>query len=94
MQDPSAPATLVAKSWLPSGDATAGVSWAFASSYVGEHPLVWRVTAEAGYAWTADMGLALSPDLPSSDPRRVATTDVGTLSLSGGFGRVGLAVGF
>jgi hypothetical protein len=98
VDEASAPATLVKSAWVPSGDATAGVAWAYADSKIGEgeHPftLVWSLTAEGGYGWSGNMALAMSPDLGSGDARQVGTTDLGTLALSGGFGRIGLAVGF
>ena len=94
VDDPSGIATLKKTAWLPCGDATAGVAWAFADSRILAHPFVWRLTAEGGYGWTADMSLSLNPDLQGSDPRQTGSTDIGTLALSGGFGRIGVAVGF
>ncbi len=94
VDESSAPATLVKTSWLPSGDASAGARWAFATTRVGRFPVVFWLTAEGGYAWTAPMQLSLSPDLPSNDPRQTATTDLGSLAMNGGFGRVAFAVAF
>jgi hypothetical protein len=94
VDDPSGIATLRKSAWLPSGDATAGVAWTFADSRIAGRPVVWRLTAEGGYGWTADMAMQLQPDLGSGDPRQTGATDLGILALSGGFGRIGVAVGF
>jgi hypothetical protein len=94
VDEASAPATLVKTSWLLSGDASAGARWAFADTHVGPFPVVFWLTAEGGYAWTAPMQLSMSPDLPSSDPRQTATTDLGSLAMNGGFGRLGISVSF
>lgn len=95
IDDPSAPGTLKAQAWVPAGDASAGVAWAFAVSTVGAsgHPLVWRVTAEGGYGWTGSMSLAMSPDLQGA-PTLTGPTNLGSLALSGGFGRLALATSF
>jgi len=94
VNEASAPASLVKTSWMPSGDASAGARFAFASTHVGPFPVVFWVTAEGGYAWTAPMQLTMSPDLPSSDPRQTATTDLGSLAMNGGFGRLSVSVAF
>jgi hypothetical protein len=94
VDEASAPASLVKSSWLPSGDASAGVRWAFADTHVGRYPVAFWLTAEGGYGWTAPMQLSMSPDLPSHDPRQTATTDLGSLAMNGGFGRLGVSVSF
>jgi hypothetical protein len=94
VDEASAPASLVKTSWMPSGDASAGARWAFANTHVGPYPVVFWLTAEGGYAWTAPMQLSMSPDLASSDPRQTATTDLGSLAMNGGFGRLGISVSF
>lgn len=94
VDESSAPAPLVKTSWMPSGDASAGARWAFATTRVGPFPVVFWLTAEGGYAWTASMELAMSPDLSSHDPRQTATTDLGSLAMNGGFGRMALSVSF
>jgi hypothetical protein len=94
VDEPSALAPLATTGWLASGDATLGASWAFASWTIAEHSFVARVTGEGGYGWTADMALSLAPDLGGGDPRLTGTTELGSVSLSGGFGRLGLALGF
>ena len=94
VQDASAPAQLVTSAWVPCGDASAGVAWALADSSIWGLPLVFRVTLESGYAWAGRMSLSMSPDLPTSDPRRTGATDLGELAMSGAFGRMGLAVAF
>jgi hypothetical protein len=88
--DPSAPAPLVRGGWLASGDASAGVAY----SFLDTRPVSWWLSAELGYGLAAPLSLAMSPDLPSSDPRSAGKTDLGSLALSGSFGRVGLAVAF
>lgn len=94
VDEASAPASLVKTSWLPSGDASAGARWAFANTRVGPYPVVFWLSAEGGYAWTAPMQLSMSPDLPSTDPRLTATTDLGSLAMNGGFGRIAVSVSF
>ncbi len=94
VDEASAPASLVASTWVPAGDASLGVAWCFWSTSLGGVPLLFRATAEGGYAWAARMSLSLSPDLPASDPRLTAPTNLGELAMNGGFGRVGVAVAF
>jgi hypothetical protein len=93
LADPSAPAPLVHSAWLASADASAGAAYSFLET----GPVSWWLRAELGYGLTAPMSLAMSPDLPSSDPRtptQLGTTGLGSLALSGSFGRVALAVAF
>jgi hypothetical protein len=94
IDEASAPASLLKTSWLPSGDASVGARWAFANTHVGRFPIVFWLTAEGGYAWTAPMQLSMSPDLPSHDPRTTASTDLGSLAMNGGFGRLAVSVSF
>jgi hypothetical protein len=94
VDESSAPASLVKTSWLPSGDASAGARWAFATTHVGAFPVVFWLSAEGGYAWTAPMQLTMSPDLPSTDPRQTAPTNLGSLAMNGGFGRLAVSVSF
>ena len=94
IQEASAPAPLVASSWVPCGDASVGVAWGFGHTSIGSIPFVLRLTAEGGYAWAAPMSLSMTPDLPSNSPQRVGGTDLGTLAMNGAFGRIGVAVGF
>ena len=95
VEDTSAPAPLVANAWLPAGDASAGAAWRlFWNDGPGSSVMGWWLSAEGGYAWTGSMSLALSPDVPSSDPRRFGTTDLGAVSMSGPFVRVGVALTF
>ncbi len=94
IEETSAVAPLVASAWVPCGDASLGVAWGFAHLNAGGVPIILRLTAEGGYAWAAPMSLAMTPDLPSNSPQRVGGTDLGTLSMNGAFGRVGVAVAF
>jgi hypothetical protein len=94
IEESSALAPLVASSWVPCGDASLGVSWGFGSTRLGPIPLVLRLTAEGGYAWAAPMSLAMTPDLPGGSTQAVGTTDLGTLSMNGAFGRIGVAAAF
>ena len=94
LDDPSAPAPLKKQAWVPCGDAMAGVAWAFADSKLGQHSFVWWLRGEGGYGWTGSMALDMAPDLASGDKRALGTTDLGSLALGGGFGRVTLAIGF
>jgi hypothetical protein len=86
--DSSAQAPLVTDGWVPAVDASAGASWSFADT----RPLSWWLTAEAGYGLAAPLLLALSPD--GSDPRRTATTNLGSLAMNGSFGRLAVSVAF
>jgi hypothetical protein len=61
---------------------------------VGVVPLAWWVTAEGGYGLGGRMTLAMSPDLASSDPRQTSPTNLGSLAMSGAFGRIGIATTF
>jgi hypothetical protein len=95
VEESSAPAPLVASAWLPAGDASAGAAWRFAwTEGPGASVIGWWLMAEGGYAWTSSMSLALSPDLPSGDPRRTGTTDLGSVAMSGPFVRVGVSMSF
>lgn len=70
------------------------MSWAFSQWTIADHVFVARLTGEGGYGWTPDMSLSMAPAIGGGDPRLTGTTDLGTLALSGGFGRLGLAIGF
>jgi hypothetical protein len=94
LQEASSPAQLVGKAWVPCADASAGLSWSFADTSVAGFPLVFRVIAEGGYAWSGRMDLSLTPELPGGSPQQVGSTDLGALAMTGGFGRVGVAVAF
>jgi hypothetical protein len=95
IDDASAPGGTLAKDgWVACGELAAGVAWAFASSRIGKHPFVWWLTGEGGYTLTASTQLHMSPRLSSGDTRAVGTTDLGSLVLDGGFGRIVVAVGF
>jgi hypothetical protein len=92
VSDPSAPAPLVATSWLPTMDLSAGAAWRFADLRDGRFGF-W-LTADGGYGWAKSMSLDLMPDLASDDPRRVGGTDLGHLALRGAFMRFAVAVSF
>jgi hypothetical protein len=94
LAEASSLAPLVASSWVPCGDASLGVSWGFAHVATARVTLVFRLTAEGGYAWAAPMSLSMTPDLPHGSAQLVGTTDLGTLAMNGAFGRVGVAVAF
>lgn len=94
VDDPSAPGTLRKKGWVPCGDATAGVAWAFARTQAGGHFFVWRLRAEGGYGWTGSMSLDMAPELAGGDNRSIGTTDLGSLALGGGFGRIAVVIAF
>jgi len=94
VQEPSAPASLVASGWRPCGDASVGAAYSFADVITGVGPLVWWVTADGGYGWAGAMRLSMSPDLADSDPRRTGPLDLGSLALSGPFGRLAVAMAF
>jgi hypothetical protein len=94
LNDASAPAPLKAQGWVPAGDASAGVAWAFADSPINGHPLVWWLTAEGGYGWTGSLQLAMTPDLGNGNATPIGATNLGSLALSGGFGRIAIALSF
>jgi len=94
VDDPSASATLKVQGWVPAGDASGGVAWAFAGSAVNGHTIAFWLTAEGGYGWTGSLALAMSPDLSKGDPTQTAPTNLGSLALSGGYGRIGIAMSF
>jgi hypothetical protein len=95
IDESSAPAPLYKNRWLFATDLSAG--WALliaprraASSRVFR---MW-LQGEGGYGWVAGERLALTPDLPSSDPRRTSGVDLGNISTSGAFFRISAAASF
>jgi hypothetical protein len=95
VDDASSPSPLFKERWLFATDASAGYAWLV---WPREQPSartarLW-LQSDVGYGLVAAEKLSLSPDLPSSDPRRVAGVDLGTLAMQGAFFRVMAATSF
>jgi hypothetical protein len=93
--DPSEPAALTKTQWLFATDLSGGYAW-----------LVWPPTrepsstarlwlqADGGYGWVASERLDLGPALASTDARLANGADLGSLSMSGAFFRLGAAISY
>ncbi len=86
--------------WLKTGwkfgfDATAGAAvelWGYQSGRSNK-PRLW-VTGEGGYGWTAPMKLSFVPEDSGAVPQRLASLDLGELSVAGPLFRVTAALSF
>lgn len=81
--------------WKFGFDATAGAAvelWGYRSG-AAHKPRAW-LTAEGGYGWTAPMRLDLAPDDAGTVPQRLATLDLGQLSVAGPLFRITAALSF
>ncbi len=89
--DTSAPAPLAAAFTTASIDASlvAGVRL-----NPGMGPIGLWLLADAGYGWAPRRDLTLVPELPARDASKAGTTELGSLSPRGMFGRVSLAIGY
>jgi len=89
LDDPLAPAPLVAKHWAFALDASAGVAFLLGpQTEASASPVRWWLAAEGGYSYTAPIDLVLHPDLADDDPRRSGELDLGKLAMRGGFFKV------
>jgi hypothetical protein len=94
VDDASSPAPFTQTSALFAVDASGGYAWPLWGWHNPSRVVRGWLQAEGGYGWVASDRLALSPSLPSNDSQLVAGTDLGSVSMSGGFLRVGVAMSF
>ena len=90
---PNAP--LTKNRWLFATDLSAGYAYPIwpHDNPTQLTPRMW-VQTDAGYGWISTVGLNLSPDLPSNDPRIASGIDLGALTLRGAFFRASAALSF
>jgi hypothetical protein len=95
LDDAVAEATLYARHWSYGVDAAAGAAFELYGMRSGEShlPRLWGI-AEGGYGYLSSTHLGLVPDASSGAPQRTASVDLGSLSLSGPYARVSVAVSF
>ena len=96
IDESSSPAPLYKNRWLFATDVSGGWAWSIVAAgrrRLADASRMW-LQADGGYGWVVAERLALSPDLPSSDPRRTSAVDLGNISTSGAFFRVSAAVSF
>lgn len=88
-------APLTKSRWLFATDLSAGYAFPLwpRDNPTELTPRIW-VQADGGYGWISTVGLNLTPDLPSNDPRIASGIDLGELTLRGAFVRVSAAVSF
>lgn len=81
------------RTWVVSTDVALGAALHLIGNPDGREPgeRLWFF-AEGGYGWSATQNLLLRPT--SGAPERSSSLDLGEMSLSGGFGRVGLLLAF
>ncbi len=91
LRDASAPAPLATAYWTSSVDASLGAG---ARLNAGAGPIGLWLIGEAGYGWAPKHSLTLAPELPARDASKAGSTDLGSLSQRGIFGRVSLAVSY
>jgi hypothetical protein len=91
LRDGSTPVSLATSYWTPSVDASfsAGARLNPGMGTIG----LWLL-GDAGYGWAPRRDLALVPQLPAHDASKAGTTDLGSLSPRGMFGRVSVAVSY
>jgi hypothetical protein len=94
VDDASSPAPFTQTSALFAVDASGGYAWPLWGWHNPSRIVRGWLQAEGGYGWVASDRLALAPNLPSGDSQLVAGTDLGSVSMSGGFLRVGVAMSF
>jgi len=95
VEDASSPSPLFKERWLFASDASAGYAWlVWPREQPSETKARLWLQSDVGYGLVAAEHLSLAPDLPSSDPRRVAGVDLGTLAMQGAFFRVMAAASF
>jgi hypothetical protein len=95
LDDAVAEATLSARHWSYGVDSAAGAAVELYGMRSGESrlPRLWGI-AEGGYGYLSSTHLGLVPDASSGAPQRTASIDLGSLSLSGPYARVSIAVSF
>ena len=95
LDDDVAGATRYARHWSYGMDAAAGATYEFYARHGGamNQARLWA-KAEGGYGYLSSTHLGLEPDAGSAAPQRTASVDLGTLSLSGPYARVSVAVSF
>ena len=95
LDDAVADATRYARHWSYGVDSAAGAAFELYGMRSGEsrQPRVWAM-AEFGYGYLSSTHLGLVPDASSGAPQRTASVDLGSLSLSGPYLRVSVAVSF
>jgi hypothetical protein len=94
IDDTAAPAPLTNTRWLFATDVSAGYAylvWPKKRASTGAR--LW-VQGDGGYGFVTDDRLALAPSSSSGTSQPASGVDLGTLSMSGGFFRLGAAVSF
>jgi hypothetical protein len=95
LNDPSEPAALTKTQWLFATDLSGGYAWLVwpPTREPSTSPRLW-IQADGGYGWVASQRLDLGPALASTDARLANGVDLGSLSMSGAFFRLGAAISY